>query len=283
MKKVLNAIWDEFIYGGHFHSIGVAFLVYSVSIINNKPIDFYLFFIVYLGIQSAYLYNRYKDYKFDKETNPKRTLQISKYLKHIPSITISCCIVILSIFALKRQYSCLVFSVLLLLLGFIYSNFIKKYTSKIMGLKNYFIALSFCSLIILYSVYDNTWNSIVLIMIVFLFLRVLSNTIFFDIKDLKSDKEIGLRTFPAIMGKENALSLIKTINYLSVALILIGLFLKILPIITIFLIGILPFSLYYLRLANNNSSIDKVSYIYADGEYWFWIILLLMGKAILWN
>ena len=73
LKKILNSIWNEFVYGGHLLSLGAVSIVYTASILLDIRITWDFLLVVYLGTESVYLYNRFKEYKVDFLTNPERT------------------------------------------------------------------------------------------------------------------------------------------------------------------------------------------------------------------
>jgi 4-hydroxybenzoate polyprenyltransferase len=284
MKKVLKAIWDEFIYGGHFHSIGVSCLIYSVSITIGKPAPISLLVIIYAGIHSGYLFNRYKEYEIDEKSNPNRTKHIGKYNDKIPAIICSLVVLMIILLILYGNLKSIVFSFCIFLIGILYSIIVKKYTNKIIGLKNYFVALSFASLLFLYSLYTNSIiGTSLLIMFVVIALRVFSNTIFFDLKDIESDKKEKLKTFPVFLGINNSYTFLNFINVISLVPVIIGVILGFLPIYSLSLVLLIPFVLFYLDLSHKKPSVlPTISYLYADGEYILWLLLILVFKFS-WN
>ncbi|MEI7917830.1 MAG: UbiA family prenyltransferase [Candidatus Saccharibacteria bacterium] len=281
-SRMLTRIWNEFVYGGHFHSIGVACLVLSSSIVIGSPAPFSLFVIIYAGVQSGYLYNRYIEYEIDMETNPDRTKHIGRYLNNIPTIIVTLTALIIFLFIRYGNVLSLLYGLILFIVGLAYSLFIKKITQKIIGLKNYFVALSFSSLLLLYAIYTNHILSVSLwIMLIVILIRVFSNTIFFDLKDIKSDMKEGLKTIPVLLGKKKSYIMLYVLNVLSLLPIIIGIICNIIPIYSSSLLLLALYVVYYLNLARkSNNNIAEISYIYADGEYIVWL-LLVGGSSLL--
>jgi len=61
IEKILNSIWNEFVYGGHLLSFGAVSIVYAASILLDIRITWDFLLVVYLGTESVYLYNRFKN------------------------------------------------------------------------------------------------------------------------------------------------------------------------------------------------------------------------------
>jgi 4-hydroxybenzoate polyprenyltransferase len=283
MKKVLNVIWNEFVYGGHLHSLGVASLIFTGSVILNVKIGLEFLIIVYLGIHSAYLYNRYKEFDADFATNPERTGYIKKYVKKIPYIVILSFLIIISILLYNKNFTALFFSIFIFLIGLLYSELFKNFTKKILGLKNIFIPLLFSSLIILLIIYYHfQFNLSVFLIFIFIFIRVFNNTVFFDIKDIESDAKEKLLTFPVVFGKKKIFYFLNIINILSGIVLIIGVALKILPIFCLILMILIFYNFCYFKKSQSPAAnFKQIAYIYADGEYLLWTILILLGKIIL--
>lgn len=283
IDNILKGIWNEFIYGGHFHSIGVVSIVFVSSLVLNTKITWDFLVIVYLGIHSAYLYNRFKEFKTDFMTNPERTGYIEKYVKKIPFIILLSFLIIISILFYFENFLGLFFAIFIFIIGLLYSELFKDLTKKILGFKNFFIPLLFSSLIIFLVIYYSlSWNLALVLIFIFSFLRVFSNTIFFDIKDIESDKKENLLTLPIVFGKTGVFHFLSFINVLSSIPIILGVFLKILPQFSIALLLTIPYSFYYIEKSKKpGANFNFLSYVFADGEYVFWSFFAFLGKIFL--
>ena len=154
-------------------------------------------------------------------------------------------------------------------------------TERIVGFKNIYVSLSISSSLVLTAVFYNlsVANWMLVIVFIVLFLRLMINTSFCDIKDIKNDKKNNLLTLPIILGKKNLLIFLHTINLLFVIIILIGIYLKILPLFSLFLPVSSIYSFFYIYKAKNKTTdIRSISSTLVDGEFIIWPILLLLGK-----
>ena len=78
IKETIGLMRNELVYGGQLISIGAISVVFTAAILLGIKITWDCLIIIYLGIHSAYLYNRYKELKVDFLTNPKRTQYLKK-------------------------------------------------------------------------------------------------------------------------------------------------------------------------------------------------------------
>lgn len=283
IKKIIKFLWNEFIYGGHLHSLGVVGIVFTSALVLEVKISWDFLLIVYLGLHSMYLYNRFKEFKVDLLTNPRRTQYLKKYVQKIPLIIICLLIILIGIMFYFGNRPALIFGIFLLTMGIFYSQFLKKLTKKMICLKNFFIALMFSSLVILLFIYYSyDWTLGLILIFLFIFLRVFNNTIFFDIKDIESDRKKGLLTLPVMLEKRKLFHFLSIINILSGIPIILGFFLKVFPIFSLLFLLTIPYSFYYFKKSKEpKTDLNYLSYVIADGEYLFWVSIILVGKFLL--
>ena len=116
----------------------------------------------------------------------------------------------------------IVFGFLILISGLLYTNYFKKVTRRIVGFKSFYIAFTWSLLVVFLAFYYSfSLNLSVFLISSFVFLRVLLNTIFFDIKDIESDKKDNLKTMPIFLGKDRTLKYLNILNAVSFIIILI--------------------------------------------------------------
>jgi 4-hydroxybenzoate polyprenyltransferase len=167
-------------------------------------------------------------------------------------------------------------------LGIIYSIFLKDVTKRILGFKDIMTALPYALLVIFMALfYSAPITFAVVLVTIFYFIRMFINTTFFDIKDIKSDKNTGLRTLPVILGKENTRLFLLILNFLSAIPILVGIYQKVLPLYSVALLVTIIYALSYLnkrKLFTNQTTLYNVV---VDGEFIFWLPYLLIGKILL--
>jgi len=282
MVNYFKNIWDEFIYGGHLLSLGAVSIVYFEAILLNIKITWDFLLISYLGSQSVYLYNRYKELGEDFLTNPERTKHIQKYYKKIPIIILLCLLFFFVIFFYFNKIISLSISLFVFFLSFSYTLFFKKITKKIPSFKNFFVSLTWSLLIlILVTYYFYSLNLAVLLVSVFVFLRWFINTSFFDVKDIENDKNLHLLTLPAIWGKNRFLNFLHIINFLSFMPIIIGISRGIFPYYSLSLLILFFYCFCYIEKTKSpNANIKIISYLIVDGEFILWPMLLILSKYL---
>jgi 4-hydroxybenzoate polyprenyltransferase len=278
--KILNLIWNEFVYGGHLLSLGAASIVFTSALLLNIKVMLDFIIIAYLGTHAPYLYNRYKEFHKDILTNPSRTKHIEKYVNYIPIIIISYVIIIIGLFIYFNKISTLVFGFILLLFAFFYSKFFKKYTKKIVGFKSLYVSLAWSLLVILLALYYSfSLNLALLLILMFVFLRWVINTSLFDVKDIESDKKDGLLTLAIYFGRGKLIKILHFINIISILPIIVGFYLKLYPIFSLSLLFVIPYAIYYLnRLGKLKTNPGFLYYVLIDGEFVLWTILVLLDR-----
>jgi len=283
IKKILKSIWDEFVYGGHLLSLGAVSVVFTASFLLNIKITWDFLLIVYLGTESVYLYNRYKEFRTDFLTNPERTEYIKKYIKIIPLIIFFFSLIISLILIYHKNFSALFFAVFLLIIGLLYSEIFKGFTQKIVGFKSFFVSLMWALLVIFLAIYYSLSLGLILFLIfVFIFLKCFVITSFFDIKDTEGDRKEGLLTLVNVLGQKKLVDILNLTTVLAVIPIILGFHLKLFPQSSIMLLFTIPYSFYYLKKSQNKKINTSFLYnVIVDGEPILWLFLILIGELFL--
>jgi 4-hydroxybenzoate polyprenyltransferase len=117
---------------------------------------------------------------------------------------------------------------------------------------------------------------------VLIFSKIFINVVFFDIKDLKTDKIEGLKTIPLFIGKVNTLKLLNIINIISLVFIILAIYIGIFPTYMISFTVFFLFTFYYLNKSKNadDKKLLKYSYFLADAEFILWPVVLFLSKII---
>ncbi len=282
IKKIFNLIWNEFVYGGHLLSFGAVSIVYTASILLDIRITWDFLLVVYLGTESVYLYNRFKEYRIDFLTNPERTEHIKKYAKYIPFIIFLMTFLAIVIVVYFNKISALIWGLLLLMLGLLYSLFLKKITKKIIAFKSFFVSLMWSLLVLLLAVYYSApINLALFLFFVFVFLRWFINTAFFDIKDIETDRQERLKTLAVVLGQNKLLQLLSIIAILAMLPLIIGVYLRVLPISSLMLFLTIPYTFFYFKQLENKEINPSFLYnVIVDGEFIFWLLFVLLGNFI---
>jgi len=282
MSKVINSIWNEFKYGGHLLSVGAACIVYAAAIILKINVYFEFLFVIYLGMQLTYSYNRYKELDSDIQTNPERSNYIIKYSKFIPIIISVEALLIIYILISSHKDSVILFSLALVLFGLSYTFVFKYLTRYILGFKNIFVSISWTLLLAFLVIYSSAKFSIAfLIFSAFIFMRVLLHEILSDFKDINSDRKNNLLTIAVTKTKRDSLRVISTINIISILPIIIGVIYGLLPKYSLALILLIPYSFFCIdKIQNNNFNKDMLYTVVIDNEFILYPILIILAKSL---
>lgn len=280
--KFSEFLWNEFIYGGHYLSLGAPAIALFTMIMLGVTIRLEFLLIAYLGAQCIYNYNHYSEFTIDALSDSFTAQHIKRYLKIHPFIVAIYGILFFVLLLFLGNLNAFLFGCFLLLLGLLYTIGGKNIAKRIVGLKSLYIAVSWAFIIPLTVIYCSYYFDIlVLVLFLFVFFRFLVDTIFYDIKDIKSDKKEGILTFASLLGKDTCLDFLQIWNLISFLPLLIGIFFHILPTYSFFVFIIFFYSFYYIYKARDkNADIRSLTYIIVDAEYCYWPFLLFLGLLI---
>jgi len=281
--KYSNFIWNEFVYGAHWISLSSISISLCTMLLLDLQIRWEFLLIVYLGTLSIYRYNHYKEIKLDELSNSGRTNHLKKYEKILPFTIFIFAILFFVFLIYYGNLKSIFFGIILLLLGFFFTDIFKKATRVVIGFKSFYTSFSFSLLILFTTTYCSYQiNKIALFFLLFCFLRFLIGTSYCDIKDIQNDKKRNLLTLPIILGNERFLTLIQLINLASLSFIVIAIFLHIFPIYTLVLSFAFFYSFYYIVKSHDTSyCFDSLFAVIVDGEFIYWPFLFLIGHFIL--
>jgi 4-hydroxybenzoate polyprenyltransferase len=280
IKEVKTLFKNEFIYGGHWLSLGVSTFTVALMFLIGVSFKFELLLIVYFLSQSVYNYDHFKWIEIDATDNPKRTNYLSKNYVFIPAIILFYTSMFFILLSLYGNFESLIFGGLLLLLGVIYTNKAKKLTTKIPGFKNYYTSISASLLVVFIALYcAHPLNLQILVLVLFVFLCFLVNTSFCDLKDLNADKKQGLITLPLYFGEKRFLQTLHILNALTFLMLALSIILGILPPFASILLIFYFYCFYYIQKARRSkTNFQYLSTFFADGEFILWPIFLFLGK-----
>lgn len=279
--KVLRIIKDEFVYGGHLLSLGASGIIYTIMLIFNLKINLSLLAIIYLMPQIIYSYDHLKGAKKDAKTNPERAKHFQTQKNKIISLIIIYVAVLLTVLVYLKNWEIGLTVFLIIISGMLYTKFFKDITKRIPAFKNFFVAFvwAFSPTVLILLHFHFKLNISLLLLFIFILLKFIVSTVFFDIKDMESDKSNLIKTLPAIFGKGVTINFLQIVNILSLAPIIIGVWFNLLPSFSLGLLIFYFYSFYYLEKAKTDkANINFLSYILADGEYLLWPITILLIK-----
>ncbi len=277
---LVKQLYKEFIFGGHFQSLGAASLVFITFVIFNHSIVWPAVFLAYLLFYPLYLFNRLWELDDDATSNPERTKYFKLYVNRMPLIFIlESVLTAILLFVFAKDIGIIIYGGLLYTLGILYTIYIKKLTKFFFAFKNFYVA-SFFAAIVPFSILfiDDTFDVKVWLLTFFVFLKGVLMQALLDIKDINSDKKEGLKTFPVVFGEKQILIFSLFFSFALSILIPWYLSKNFFPVWFLFTFFTFPFYLYIINLIKNNK---YYGYILASGEYLFWVIFLFIGKALL--
>ncbi|MFH1643518.1 MAG: UbiA family prenyltransferase [Patescibacteria group bacterium] len=280
IKELLYWLWNEFIYGGHFQSLGAASIAIVSAMIFGVKITWDCFLTSYLMFYPLYLYNRCKEINIDYLTNPERTNHIKKYIQIIPTVLFLDLFFLAFLLIFFGNQTSLIFAFGLIVLGILYTTIFKKLTKKIVIFKNLYVALFFSSMVffpVIYYEYEIT--PVIFIFALFTYLKALTMQVLLDVKDIETDNQEKLLTFPVIFGKEKTLKILNTTNIIIIIIMVaVNYCLNIFPRAITSFILIIPFHFYCIELIKKN---NYFGYILVGGEFILWLLLFFITKTII--
>jgi 4-hydroxybenzoate polyprenyltransferase len=280
-RKIINSLWEEFIFGGHLLSLGASGILCFSAIILNQKISIALLILGYLITKIIYFYNHFKELKKDILTNFKRAKHLQKSKKTLAIFVFHWFLFFLLLIYINNLAVALL-SLFIVSGGLLYTVFFKNLSKKIIEFKSFYVSSFWALLIILTGFYYNIPFSLLLFLLFsFVFLKMLVNTIFCNIKDIESDKKENLKTIPILFGKQKTLNFLHIVNALSFIPVIIGICINIFPSFSLSILIFYFYSFYYIEKAKKPKiNIHNLSYIMADGECLFWPLILLLSKFI---
>jgi len=277
--KYIEFIFQEAVHGGYLTALGAPALVLTTIILTNSKINIPLLIISYLLPLIVYSFDYMRDLDKDNETNLERSNHLYKKKKYYPVILFAYAVLLLTLLLLYTNFKLILFIILITIGGLLYATALKGLTKKIPIFKNIYTVLTWSlgGTLFVSLFYSITFSLSFLIVFIFINFKGMINAIFFDFKDHLADSKEGLKTLPVLLGKKGALQLLHVLNFVAFIPLIIGIYLKILPLISLVLIIFFFYSFYYLRMAQNPKNQDiwvKLGSI-ADFEFIFWPIILI--------
>jgi 4-hydroxybenzoate polyprenyltransferase len=276
--------WNEFVYGGHLGSIGASAIVLTTMVLLKIPVRWEFVLLAYLITQCLYNYNHIKELNIDSLSNSPRVTHLKSYggfLAFIPGLYGSMFFALLIYFGNKTS---ILFGGLILVLGLFFTIKGKKLSKLIPGFKSFYTALTWSLMVIFTAIYCSYPTDLsVLLFFIFVFLRILINVSFSDIKDLETDRKEGLITLVMIFkDKQQSLNFLHILNVLSFTPLLLGVFFGVLNTYVLFLLLSFIISFYYIQKAKSkDADITSLTSILADGELYYWPFFIFIGLLLL--
>jgi 4-hydroxybenzoate polyprenyltransferase len=288
IKNILRNLWDEFVYGAHLTALASAALVLSVIILLNIEINLLAIITAYLTTFIVYSFNYLKELDDDILTDPSKVSflnqRINKYKFIISAYIILDIVLLLLSFSIYGNFGFIIFILILLSGGILYTIVFKVLTKYIPGFKSIYCTglWAYAGTFYVTFFYSETFSLFYGFMFIFMFMKLLINAIFFDIKDMNSDKKNGLKTIPILLGKSRTILLLTVFNILSLIILFYSVYANYIPTYGISLAIFSIYTEYYLLkgLTSDQKDIVKYTYVMADAEFIFWPLVIFIGKIL---
>jgi len=149
-------------------------------------------------------------------------------------------------------------------------------------LKNVSIAFGWSLIPILVGLYFGGFDAPLLLLGPFIFLRLMTNTIVFDIRDAEGDRENAVKTLPTELGVARSFDVVGAIDALSAAYLVALLVVGLVPSFALTLILLPIYSAIYRGFAmQSNANLGFICDVVADAEYILWGPLIYIGKLLI--
>lgn len=279
VEALLKPMWKEFIYGGHIFAVGAVSVAYMCAILCSIPVTIDFMVVIYLIFYTIYLYDYCQGADKDTLTNSERATYLKNGHKSSRTTIILyvCILAIGVIYSIFSDITNMLYGFSVLVIGLLYHSHFKVLTKRVPAFKNVFVSVVWALLILspfLYYSYPIT--STALLLSAFIFLRMVSIQVFFDIRDVEGDKKEGLLTIPVILGDKDV-PLLKVLNVATTLLLVYGLYYSIIPPIAIMAVFMFFYAHDYIGKARAK---EQSCFILAAAEPMLWIVLIQSGAFV---
>ena len=265
--------------------VGIS-MVYTTSVLLNLPISKHLLLIIFLLSISIYNINKKTDIKEDKISHPARAKFIKKYGSFILLGSI-----IAYIFGAILSFSINIYLgglyIFTLIINLLYGKNFSLGPIKLSRLKKKFIiknlivAFTWAFMVTLMPVFffNNTKTFQIILIFFFIFFKVFANTIFFDIRDIKGDRSVGIKTIPVYFGIKKTKLFLQKINIFSFSFLGLPAIFNVFP-LSAYIVGLITiYSAAYIYMVGK-TNINYLCDIFADGEYLVMAFLAVISSVV---
>ncbi|MBP2029627.1 4-hydroxybenzoate polyprenyltransferase [Methanohalophilus levihalophilus] len=268
----------EFMYGGHLFALGAICVVYMCAVLSSIPITWDFMALVYLIFYCIYLYDYSSGAEEDLINNIDRSeyLQEEKNSKKIAFTLYASILTVAAIYVVKSDIVNMLVGFSVLTLGVLYHPYFKHLTKVIPAFKNIFVSAVWSLLaIFLFMYYSYPITPTALVLAAFVFLRMLTIQIVFDMRDVEGDKKNGLLTVP-LLFKENDSIILNLLNIMTIGVLIYGIYMGIVPATSIMMLFVFFYAYSYIKNVHLGRS-EKTNYFNAAAEPIVWALLIQSG------
>jgi geranylgeranylglycerol-phosphate geranylgeranyltransferase len=286
VSKPLRSIYREMVLGGHLLALGTASIAAAAAFLFGRPPTVILLVMAYLFSFGAYMMNRSAEMETDATSHPERTGYLAKRRSVLPGLVAGA---FAAGYVLAATVNLAFFIALLvpLVLSLLYSVGSKHFVRFIgtqnlkqkLLMKNVSIALGWSLIPVLAGLYFGAFDAPLLLLCPFVFLRLVTNTIVFDIRDTEGDRENGVKTLPTEFGVPTSFRIVGIVDAISAVYLISILVTGLIPSFAATLVVLPIYSTVYRWAAiGNRGDMTILCDVVADAEYIFWGPLIYIGK-----
>lgn len=284
--SALRTLYREFVYGGHLLALGTASMAASSALLIGLLPPWQLLLMAYLFSYGAYTVNRISDIEQDAVSNPERTGHLAGRRRYLAAIAALYFGLGYLMAALRNPYF---FVALLapLVLSLAYSVGSRRLV-KVVGatrlkdkllVKNIVTSFGWALIPFLVGFYYLSFPAPLLLLAPFIFLRLMANTILFDVRDVSADVQFGVKTVPGVYGLSASYRGMALVDLTSAAYLLVLVASTALPLYALTFLALPVYSFVYRQVSRRaNADLDRLCDLVADGEYLLWGPLLYIAR-----
>ena len=287
--RPLSIAYRELVLGGHLLALGTASIAAAASLVFGRSPTLLLLLMAYLFSFGAYMMNRSAEMDKDLASHPERTNYLAARRRILPGVVAGSFLVG---YVLAATVGWVFFLALLAPLGLslLYSVGSKRLVGLIgtanlkqkLLLKNVSISLGWSLIPILVGFYFGGFDLALLLLSPFIFLRLMTNTIVFDIRDAEGDRANAVKTLPTQLGVLKSFQVVGAVDAVSAVYLILVLAAGLVPPYALTLISLPVYSTIYRAFAmRSNANLGFICDFLADAEYALWGPLIYLGKVLI--
>jgi 4-hydroxybenzoate polyprenyltransferase len=272
-------------YNSYLVSVRPACILLTMMIIHGDLINVPILAIAFLLTLIVYSNDRFSGLEEDRATNLERSELLIGKKKRYPYYLASCVVTlaVLVVFFIKTELMSLaIFVAILITIGVLYTVMLKNLTKHIPAFKSILVASEWgTATALLYGIsYDSYISVFTLMFAAFVFLKLFTLTVFYDIKDIESDGSGRLKTVPVMLGYNNTLRLLTILTMASWTPLVVGAFLFSQPGLSLLLIPFSTFVFVAIGIMRSNHGKPSKYDLLVSLEYIMWPPGIMIVTAI---
>jgi len=235
----------------------------------------------------GYSINRISDFGQDAVSHPDRTAYLKKRMGWLKG-GVAVCFGLGYFLAFLRNFFLFTALLIPLLLALAYSVGSERMRAKtgvsrlkeMTLVKNVTVSFGWSLVPFLVGLYYLQLPVAVFALAPFIFMRLMTNTIFFDQRDMAADASFGVKTLPVRMGMAGSSRVMDVFDVVSGVYLATAIASGFLPVFAVGLFVFVPYSFAYRVYARSGKHRDAVRDLVADGEYLLWGVVTVLGRVI---